>query len=426
MPSSVTFDAVFDQAEAGLGVYIERILLFLFIVLVPFQDSILLHTPIASALSIVPLMLLLTFAVGRWILETAPAVNRSVFCVGLYVFLICAIHLFDGGVSLQEWLPLIRYLLLTILVLFATFGLDYSQVLSLRTALYAAFVFTVVGAILDIIFGRGFMGSLHITPAMLDRPRGFSSEASTLSVQIVCSGMLTAHFLLRKWMKWMVALVTCGLLIASGSKGGLIALLLCVLVMATARSMSSSLLKILIWCVTIPVVYFGSFLLMSRFTMIVESNETSTIATRLSMSVYAILTLAHHPLGVGFTGFFPSIPRYLPTAMDFVQSFFPFPLWFYEVRTYLSPPYAEADCKTFFFDFLVFFGIPFAIVFIRFTYRLLARLLQQRCYWLFVGTLFAVVALFTYYSTIKVYAIPLLFGISLHEIRKRETLIRMQ
>ena len=101
------------------------------------------------------------------------------------------------------------------------------------------------------------------------------------------------------------------------------------------------------------------------------------------------------------------------------------PLWFGEVKEYLYPPQADADCKTFFFDFLVFFGIPFALVFFGFAGKLLTQLFRCQFYWLFVGVLLSVVALMTYYSTINAFTLPLLFGISLHEVRRLESSLRM-
>ena len=144
------------------------------------------------------------------------------------------------------------------------------------------------------------------------------------------------------------------------------------------------------------------------------------------MTVYALITVIHNPFGVGFTGFLPSIPRYLPQAMGFVQSLFPFGLWFLEVKEYLDPPYINADCKTFFFDYFAFFGIPFAIVFFVFAYRLLRQLLRCSCYWLFVGVLFCLLALMTYYSLLNAFAVPALFGVALCETKRHQASVRMQ
>ncbi|MGA2049202.1 MAG: hypothetical protein ABSG96_16000 [Terracidiphilus sp.] len=345
----------------------------------------------------------------------------------VYVTVVCAANFVwvSRGDIIFNTHSLFAYPLLMSLIVFIVFGMKYRTGRGLRIAIYLAFCFTIVGIACDILVGPKTISLLEASPSITGRPSGFSTEASTLSVQIVASGMLTAHFLARRWQKWAVGTLTCALLIFSSSKGGLISLLLCVIVLGIAKSRSSLLSKIVVSFILLPVIYFGFLFIVSIFGALVETNETATIATRLSMPVYALITVAHHPFGVGFTGFLPSITRYLPQAMTFVQSLFPFPLWFAEVKGYLEPPQTGAGCKAFFFDFLVFFGIPFAIVFLRFVGGLLTRLLRCQCYWLFVGVLFSVIALMTYYAEINAWTLPLLFGISLHEIKRIENSVRV-
>jgi hypothetical protein len=343
--------------------------------------------------------------------------------MGLYASVVCAANLVgvDHGEVVFHWQSLLSYTMLTVLILFTVFGMKYQNTRGLRIAIKVAFCVTIVGIAFGQLLGADAMPLLQATPSLSGRPSGFSTEPGTLSVQIVASGMLTAHFLTRRWQKWCVGLLTCTLLIFSSSKGGLISLLMCAIVLGIARSRSSVLTKIAATFVLLPFIYFGSMFILSLFGALVEVNQTATIATRLSMAVYALIVVAHNPFGVGFTGFLPSIPRYLPQAMSFVQDIFPFPLYFGEVKEYLSPPQTYADCKTFFLDFFVFFGIPFAIVFCRFVSRLLTRLFRCQFYWLFVGVLFSVMASMTYYSGINAWTLPVLFGISLSEIRRVET-----
>jgi len=350
------------------------------------------------------------------------AFNRTGLLIAVYAFLICAfnfVHLEHGEVMLSRE-SVFALTLLCCLILFVLFGLDYRNTRGFRVAVYFSFFFTIVGIACDQLIGANAIPLLQVTPSLSGRPHGFSTEASTLSVQIVASGMLTAHFLRKPWQKWCIGIVTCALLIFSSSKGGFISLLLCVVVLGIARTRSSLTAKIVGAVVFIPIIYFGSVLILASFGSVIDANQTSTIATRLSMPVYAMITVFHNPFGVGFTGFLPSIPRYLPTAMRFVQSLFPFPLFFNEVQEYLYPPQTDADCKTLFFDLLVFFGIPFAVVFFTFIKRLLVRLYRCRCYWLFVGVLFSVFAMMTYYASFHDWTLPLLFGLSLYEVNRLE------
>lgn len=393
------------------------------IALSPFQDTALQNTFLklpAASLSFLPLTALFVLTAIRRLLRGAFAVNRTMLLMGAYAVIVCAANVVwitrenEAEIHLES---VFARFLLSSLLLFIVLGIDYRVNRGLRLAVYLGFFFTIVGIVCGQVLGPNAISFLQTTPSLTGRPHGFSTEASTLSAQIVCSGILTAHFLRTSWLKWTAGAMTCGLLIFSSSKGGLIALLLCALVLGIAKTRSSLLAKIAVSFVLLPICYFGFLFVLSVFGSLVEVNQTSTIATRLSMALYALITLIHNPFGVGFTGFLPSIPRYLPPAMRFVEGIFPFPLAFGEVEGYLYPPQALADCKTLFFDYLVFFGIPFAIIFFRFVWRLLTKLFEFRRQWLFVGVLFSTLALMTYYSTVNAWTLPLLFGISFHEIR---------
>jgi hypothetical protein len=405
-------------------------LLWVMILLSPFQDTILQKTPLklpAASLSFLPLLALFLMAGMQRLWNRPFDVGRPALLIAAYVAVVCAVNLVgveQGDVVVYRQ-SVVAYLLLSSLILFTIFGVDYRNSRGLRIAVYLSFGITILGIVTGAILGPNAISFLQVTPSLTGRPSGFSTEASTLSVQIVVSGMLTAHFLSRSWQKWCVGVLTCGLLIFSSSKGGFISLLLCVVVLGVAKSRSSLLSKIMVSAVLIPVLYVGSLLVLAQFTAVIDANETSTIGTRLSMQAYAVIAVAHRPFGVGFTGFLPSIPRYLPPAMEFVQSLFPFPIFFGEVKQYLYPPQTDADCKSFFFNFAVFFGIPFVFVFFRFMCGLLRRLFRYERYWLFVGVLFSTMAMILYYSTLNAWTLPILIGISFYEIKRIEDPVRM-
>ncbi|MGP8173718.1 MAG: O-antigen ligase family protein [Terracidiphilus sp.] len=414
----------------GLKLSVYDALVWSAILLSPFQDTVLQNTALklpAASPSVLPLAALFMLAGARWLLRKSFLVSRTALIMAVYASVVCVANLVwvSHGEVVFNTKSLLTYPLLTALILFTVFGMEYRTSRGLRIAIYLAFFFTLVGILCGELLGPNAVPLLQATPSLTGRPSGFSTEASTLSVQIVASGMLTAHFLAMRWQKWFVGALTCALLVFSSSKGGFISLLLCTIVLGVARSRSSVLAKIAVAFVLLPLVCFGFLFILSVFGALIEVNQAGTIATRFSMAVYALITVAHNPFGVGFTGFLPSISRYLPQAMRFCDSIFPFPLWWGEVKEYLFPPQTNADCKTFFFDFLVFFGIPFAIVFFRFMGNLLTRLFRCKCYWLFVGVLFTLMGTVTYYSTLNAWTLPLLLGISLHEIKRVETSVRM-
>jgi len=379
-PNSGSTDGVVTQVLLP-RVSADRLLLFVIISLCPLQDTFLQNTFLklpGASVSFVPLVCLVLLAACRRILRNPLGVNRGALIAGVYVILVCgldAVSVSPSGVMLNfQSVP--AFIMLTLLYLFTVFGIEHRNTLELRAAVYIAFALTIVGLICGQLLGANAIPALQTTPSLTGRPHGFSTEPSTLSVQVVAVGMLTAHFLRKRWQKLSAGVLTFALLVFSSSKGGLIALLLCALVLGIARSRSSLLAKVLAALVLLPVAYFGSLYVSSMFGTLIEANQTATIATRLSMITYAFITVIHNPFGVGFTGFFPSMTKYLPVAMPTVQRVIPIPLAFAEVEGYLYPPYTDADCKAFFFNYLVFFGVPFAFIFIRFFKNLLTQLLR--------------------------------------------------
>jgi len=143
---------------------------------------------------------------------------------------------------------------------------------------------------------------------------------------------------------------------------------------------------------------------------------SGTIPTRVSMIICALMTAVHHPFGVGVTGFLPAVGRYLPDAISMLGSFFNVPLSFEEVSGYLvSADYVGT--KTFFFDQLMRFGIPFAVGFFIFIVGLLKRLAAKRQIVLLIATLACTVAMITYQPGTGNFAISIVFGLALRETK---------
>jgi hypothetical protein len=409
---------------------IDDVLLWSAVALSPLQDTALQKTPlalVAASPAVFPLLGLLFLHVMRRMLRLNFAFRRWTLLAAGYVLMTSLAHFVarSHGVTVLEWRSLRGSSILAILLFFTLFGVNYRDTRGIRIAVYIAMAITLIGIVVGAVLGANAIPLLQATPSNTGRPSGFSTEASTLSVQTVCIGILMTHFMRGRWQKACVALLTCALLVYSQSKGGLISLLLCVTILGVIKSRSSLATKVLVASIVIPVLYLGSLLVASMFGDNIDTNQTSSVATRLSMAVFAIITVAHNPLGVGFTGFLPAIRDYLPGAMTVVQSWFPIPLGFGEVSGYLEPPYQDADCKSFFFNYFVFFGIPFAIVFFQFAFRVLRRLLAAGCDSLFVGVLFCLFALMTYYSTTNSYSVAILFGVALREVRRIEDTVRL-
>jgi hypothetical protein len=99
-----------------------------------------------------------------------------------------------------------------------------------------------------------------------------------------------------------------------------------------------------------------------------------------------------------------------------VQAQSPFPLDFTEASEYLTSS-QDVSTKTFFFDQLMRFGIPFAIFFGFAMTMLLKQLGASRQQILFVAVLACTIALSTYVTLSGQYATSILLGAALVESR---------
>ena len=107
---------------------------------------------------------------------------------------------------------------------------------------------------------------------------------------------------------------------------------------------------------------------------------------------------------------------YLPKAISTVQAQSPLPLDFSEVSEYLTSS-ENVSTKTFFFDQLMRFGLPFAVFFLIAITMLLKQLGASRQQILFVAVLASIIALSTYVSLSGQYATSILLGVALAERR---------
>jgi O-antigen ligase/polysaccharide polymerase Wzy-like membrane protein len=402
-----------------------QIFLFLFIALCPIGDFILQGTPLRSlgmSPSIFPLFALALAGSAEWLLSAKTRVSRGALICFVYVLLTALYGFFVFGVSSHGenlfWKGTTSFISLAAL-LFAT-QLDYSNSSVVRTAIYAAFTLVVVGFLFGNSNPLGLPalmenGVLHFTPLTDERPRGLGNEANQLSTTAMIIGLLSVHVARSRAGKILLFLVTIGLLVASGSKGGILTLFICAMIFCIMKWHSKWYQVAGLLFVLFPLGLILIWLIPNLFPE--ESFAFSTtIPTRFSMIICALMTVAHHPFGVGMPGFLPAVATYLPDAMYALQSIIPIPLNFTEVSGYL----VSADMvstKTFFFDQLMHFGIPFALFFLVFITGLLKRLAAKRQTILLIGILACTIAIMTYHPGTGIFAIPILFGVALHEVR---------
>src|SRR5262249_31580032 len=137
------------------------------------------------------------------------------------------------------------------------------------------------------------------------RPRGFTTEPSVFSLNVTIVGLLSAHIAKSRAAKALLLVVTVALLVFARSKGGILMLFLTLMILCLIKWHSRWYHIVGVAFILLPLGLSLIWLVPLLFTdtMIYEST---TVPTRLSMILCALIAVRHHPLGVGLSGFVPA------------------------------------------------------------------------------------------------------------------------
>jgi hypothetical protein len=396
---------------------------FLLIVLCPIQDLFLQGTPLrslGSSPSVFPLCGIAAFVTARWLLCASMRLKRSVVICFVYVVVTGVYGFLVFGTSSHGENLFVKAATILVslgVVMFTAFGVDYEETNLLRAAIYCAFILLVVGFCFGNSNPLGLPNIienpiLHFTPIADARPRGLSNEPSEFSITAVAIGLLATHVTRSRRVKVFLFCVTVALLVASGSKGGIFMLFLCVIILSIIKWHSKWYQIAALVLVALPM---GAILIALLPTLFTEESfvTSNTVPTRVSMVFCALMTVMRHPFGVGLSGFLPAVAQYLPDAMRTTQSLIPFPLNFTEVSAYLTSA-EQVSTKTFYFDQLMRFGIPFGVCFVIFVKKLVTCLLEQKQVVMSIAVLACAIAIMTYIPGTGVFAVPIVFGVALN------------
>ena len=286
----------------------SRPCLFAFIALCPIEDFVLQGTPLRSlgaCISVFPLCLLALKEGADWALSGRIGLGRW-GAIGVAYILFTGVYglLLYGTWSHGENLFWKSFTILVSLLVFVfATQLNYSDKGIVRAGIYAALVLVVAG----FLFGNSNPlnlpnvaenGVLHFTPLPDERPRGLASEPSEFSVTALIVGLLAVNVTRSRTRKILLGVLTVGLLIASGSKGGILTLFICVVTLGVMRWHSKWYQVAVLLLAVLPVGMFLIWLLPTLFPDEVLAMS-GTIPTRFSMIICSLATVEHNPLGVG-------------------------------------------------------------------------------------------------------------------------------
>lgn len=411
---------------------IQQYALYLAILLFPFQDTVLGKSSlgfIGANISSLPLMLYALIDFYIWLYSRKMAISRSGIMWFYYTIILSVIYLAAWGTISHGINVIYKVFSMSIvfsLWVYTIFCIDYTPTLGLKRSTYLAFLLLIIGVVLCDLHlpGLGTFGThslIHATrPEGSGRWRSFSMEPSTFSATVVSLGAASAYLSNRRKSRILSIILTFILLIASGSKGGLLVLGLSGFFILFLKK-PSPLRAIAYLLVCIGLAALTGILVWQQLNTVDMYRATGTFATRLSLAVWTAIVLAHHPWGVGLSGFYEAMTIYLPQSMDWLQRISPVPLNFSEVQEYVYGTDVPLDTKCFLLEYLVSFGIPFLIAYLMFAKKILQTLLERKQNILLVASVFLLIGFSTYVNGLALYAAFYVMGLSYHEYRLLQT-----
>lgn len=407
---------------------LQRYLIYLAIILMPFQDCLLGKSALGylgSNISFLPLLASALAGLVCWLYVGQPKTSKPGLIWFTYALSLSAIYVVVWG-PVSHGFSVVHKTFAEGLVFFlwayVIFRADYRSSAGLRISTYLSFfilIFGVLACDLSVpgLAGIGASSWVHITESFEpDRWRGFSMEPSTFSATVVSLGLASAHFAKSRWTKRFFIILTLALLIASQSKGGLLVLMISGFVLLLLKK-PAPLRLALYFLVCVVAGGAVAYLAVRQIDAGDLLNTTTTLATRFSLAVWTLLVVAHHPWGVGFSGFYQALTIYLPPSMSFVARVSPIPLNFIEIQPYVYATDVPLDAKCFLFEYVVSFGIPFLICYLVFARRVVRGLLANQQNILLTGFVFLLIGFSTYVNGLTLYASFYLAGLAYWECK---------
>lgn len=393
---------------------VERVLIWGAFIALPFTDSPLSTTPLGflgASPSFIPLGLLiclysLGFMLNRLCLPLTVLLAvlwaGAIGVYGLWVYGSSAVgeNLVDKGLRLA--------------VLLALFFMPFALMLRHRAMRYGS-----LGALLILLGGvvwvdvLGNTMFLHGSPNGNMRPRGFTLESSHLSMIVIALTTLSISTLRRPVLQLAVGAIGLAVLVYSGSKGGVAVLIAgCALLAVFYLTYAFFFGRISRWIgYMLPFVAIAGFGLSALSQQVVEGivgdlEQFTSSATRVTLVFSSLRVVSQHPLGVGTTGYLPALVENIPPAIRTLEVYSPIKLNFEEVEAYTaSQSDQDISTKSFFFDGLIYFGIPFGLAFTVGSLWLLMNLFRRREWVLFVGSAALILGLVVFSGGLGLYAI---------------------
>jgi hypothetical protein len=256
---------------------------------------------------------------------------------------------------------------------------------------------------------------LHSTPNENMRPRSFTLESSHFAMTLIALLTLSLSTLDNRYLKLLLSMLGLGALLYSGSKGGVAILVVSLAILIgfhvfrlVSVNAKFKIKRIPAALIGIAAISIGLMFLFGRVVdgLLLDMDYYTSTATRVTLVLSSLYVFYQHPLGVGTTGYLPALIHGISSSIETLSTQFATSLNFSEVEGYVG---AESDkyisTKVFFFDGLIWFGLPFVLLYLLFSFWLLVGLFKKGDAVLFIGTSALLIGLATFSGGLGLYAV---------------------
>ena len=383
-------------------------LFFLFIILLPFQDSGLSETPLRMFglyLSNFPLMMMIALSVVNFVAMGRIKKEYNKY-IGLFIYIIVyslLITIFRGDdISTSIYKIVTNNILLIFMIISFYYSRQYFSVI--KKYIWLVFLINLLGCLFCDILSIDFGSIIHRSFTEYGRFRGFTSEASWFGYTTVLLGVLAAECSSVRILRYAYFVLAIIIAFIGGSKGTVACIPLAVFLYFIFGIKKHIFLKCMLIPFSLLVMYevFSIFLLDS---FIVDLSEATSFSTRISSMIAGLLIFIHYPFGTGYGSFVPILKDFFLQGYDLLNQYIPvYVLSYSEIMSTVQDPQAVGlTIKNNFIQYLTLFGLPFVYVLYYLTKRLI--LIFSGCNSRYIiPVYFIIVSLFSfaqlYYDTI--------------------------
>ena len=266
------------------------------------------------------------------------------------------------------------------------------------------------------------IGPLHSLENIQQRPRGLTTESSIFGLQFLILACLMMQAFERRTSRILLSVIVIWIIaIGLQSKGAIISIII-TLVLALLVYFRHNVLFWLIFLISAVVFLLSSEIwspFLHQLSTYLNGLEGTSFSTRITLYLTAFGVIATHPMGAGLGTSATEILEILPTSIDVTQSLFAVPFRISELYEHFLVANTDRYITTKFGlgDFLLLVGWP-GILFLYYIYKsALSRALKNKYYFIYIGTLFSLLAFGSYASFFGNYSMSVILIFSRFSVR---------